>query len=91
MQQVAFTKTTDIGKTAIEGAGKSIRDLSKGDFEGIGEAAKELGTQLKNQIKDLFSNTSTQDKMAEDFAAIFDKAFAQSKRFSKESLPDNRQ
>ena len=91
MQQVAFTKTTDIGKTAIEGAGKSIRDLSKGDFEGIGEAAKELGTQLKNQIKDLFSNTSTQDQIATDFAAIFDKAFAQSKRFSKESLTDNRQ
>lgn len=90
MQDVIFGEGTKAGKNLIAAGGDTIRSLGSGDIEGVKEAAVQLGTQLKDQIKDLFSDTTTKATMANDFKDIFDAAFAQSKRFSKDALVDNR-
>jgi len=90
MQDVTFGEGTKAGKNIIAAGGNTIRSLGSGDIQGVKEAAELLGTQLKDQLKDLFSNTTTQAQIATDFKDIFDSAFAQSKRFSKEVVADNR-
>jgi len=90
MQDVMFKEGTKTLNDAIQGGGKALSALGDGDEEGVIDAAKEFAKKIKEQAKDLFSSETAKAQISKDFADIFDKAFAQSKRFSKDAVQDDR-
>ena len=94
LQDNTFREGTKFGRTVINTGANVLRSAAEFEAEGAVSALKQgledIKTQAKELAKGLFSDQKTKTQIANDFKDIFDSAFAQSKRFSKEVVPDNR-
>ena len=94
LQDNTFREGTKFGRTVINTGADVLKSTAELDAKNavvaLKKGLKEIKTQATDLGKLLFNDQATKTQIANDFKEIFDLAFAQSKRFSKEVVPDNR-
>jgi hypothetical protein len=94
LQDNTFREGTKFGRNVINTGAEVLRSAAEFEAKNAVVALKEglekITTQAKELGKALFNDPTTKQQIAKDFKDIFDSAFAQSKRFSKEVVTDNR-